>query len=88
MDRYFRRFVLVFIFCLWASQAYAAKTTATEAAPLKPPSSGPTEESPILNIPDAVYDFGEIMEGEPVVHSFAVMNPGKSPLEIQQVRPG
>jgi len=88
MHRSFKRFALIFVFCLWASQAYAAKSTGTAAAPIKPPASPASQERPTLEVPEMTYDFGEIMEGVEVVHEFKAKNTGKSVLKIDQVRPG
>jgi len=35
-----------------------------------------------------VFDFGEIVEGEVVVHDFSIRNTGTDALQIDQVRPG
>jgi hypothetical protein len=42
----------------------------------------------VLEIPEMTHDFGEVMEGDSVIHEFKVRNTGKSDLEINQVRPG
>jgi hypothetical protein len=86
MDRSFKRFALIFVFCLWASQAYAAKSTAP--APIKPSAPPASQERPSLEVFEMTYDFGEVMEGEEIVHEFKVKNSGKSVLKIDQVRPG
>ena len=37
-------------------------------------------------IKETTYDFGNILQGRPVYHSFEVVNKGKEPLEIQNVQ--
>jgi hypothetical protein len=88
MDRSFKRFALIFVFCLWASQAHAAKSNSTAVAPIKPPAPPVSQDRPTIEVPEMTYDFGEIMEGEEVVHEFKAKNTGKSVLNIDQVRPG
>jgi hypothetical protein len=43
--------------------------------------------APKLNIPQAVYDFGSVSQGQKVTHEFAVRNDGDSDLLIQRISP-
>jgi len=45
-------------------------------------------KAPRLVLSEEVYDFGEVREGERIVHDFIVTNSGSAPLEIKKVSPG
>lgn len=38
-------------------------------------------------VPEALFDFGEVIETEPVVHDFVIKNTGDSVLQITSVAP-
>ena len=42
--------------------------------------------SPKLIVPETIYNFGEVHEGEKVRHHFIMKNKGGSPLEIIDVK--
>ena len=44
--------------------------------------------SPKAVFPQASFSAGEIKQGNPVVHTFRVLNQGQAPLNIVRVRPG
>ncbi|MDY0041891.1 MAG: DUF1573 domain-containing protein [Desulforhabdus sp.] len=82
-----RPFALLFsLFLIWAWLSSGQAVRAAESP--QSASAQVSEESPVINFPEATYDFGEIMEGGEVAHDFIVKNTGKAPLEINQVRPG
>jgi len=43
---------------------------------------------PILAVPQAEFNFGEVSEGKEYVHDFVIMNGGRGVLEIKKVTPG
>ena len=43
---------------------------------------------PILAVPQAEFNFGEMSEGKEYVHDFVIMNRGTGVLEIKKVNPG
>jgi len=77
-------------FLLWlllTSAAYAAGPPVNPPPPSVPAPTQP-QEAPSLSVPAPVFDFGEIVEGEVVVHDFSIRNSGTEALRIDQVRPG
>lgn len=62
----------------------------TWSAPLPgaTPATASSQDAPVLEILDTVYDFGEINEDKEVAHEFVVRNRGKAELKINEVRPG
>jgi len=62
---------------LTAVTVAAAAAAATAAAP-----------HPKLVIPEATKDFGSVVTGTELTHSFVLRNEGNAPLEIQQALPG
>jgi len=43
--------------------------------------------APKIELKDRVFNFGELIEGQTVEHTFRVENRGDQPLEIQQLKP-
>jgi Protein of unknown function (DUF1573) len=43
--------------------------------------------APKIELKDRVFNFGEVIEGQTVEHTFRVENRGDQPLEIQQLKP-
>jgi hypothetical protein len=52
--------------------------------PLPPPANF---SPPILHVDQADFDWGSVLQGEVVKHSFAVVNKGGAPLNITRVKP-
>lgn len=54
------------------------------------PTAQPTasQDTPVIQMPETIFDFGELQEGDEVSHDFTVKNVGKATLQIEQVRPG
>ncbi len=87
MNRTFKLclFAVVGCFCLmWAHTA----ETADDASQPKQATQAAPQNAPVIQIPEATYDFGEVSEGIEVVHDFKIKNTGKADLQIDQVRPG
>jgi hypothetical protein len=87
MNRAFKSCLVVLLWCYCASWAYAADPA---GKPAQPNTAAPTASpnAPVLQIPEATYDFGEVFEGGEVTHDFKIKNTGKGELQIEQVRPG
>lgn len=45
----------------------------------------PAWAAPVLNLPETVYNFGTVFQGETVHHTFAFSNGGDAPLTIDKV---
>jgi hypothetical protein len=45
-------------------------------------------DGPRLKVPEATFDFGEVVEGDVVSHEFVLQNTGTEALQITDVRPG
>ena len=43
---------------------------------------------PSLFFPAPKYEFEEVLEGDEVLHDFAIRNRGKAPLKLLRVKPG
>jgi hypothetical protein len=65
----------------------AAQPQAAESKDAAPKAAVP-ESKAILDLKETTYDFGTIMEGQPVEHVFEVRNAGKEQLVIDNVKPG
>ncbi|MGA2404756.1 MAG: DUF1573 domain-containing protein, partial [Syntrophobacteraceae bacterium] len=53
-----------------------------------PAVSGPglqTPGGPLAEVPERLYDFGDMTDGKEYVHGFVVRNIGTAPLEITKV---
>ncbi len=44
-----------------------------------------TPNGPLAEVPERLYDFGDLAGGTEYVHSFVVKNVGTAPLEIKKV---
>jgi hypothetical protein len=53
-----------------------------------PAFGAPQPQTPLLQLPIADFDFGELAEGVTVTHAFIVKNTGSEVLKIIDVRPG
>lgn len=66
-------------------------TTNTTNADAKPAPAAATPAAPVgplttMEFNEVVFDFGEVMEGEKVVHSYTFKNTGKEPLIISNAK--
>lgn len=85
-----RKMRLLFVFLalpgmLLAHPALAQQAPADKAAKAQ---ETKTTGGAVIQIPEATFDFGEVVEGESVTHQFVVKNTGTDELQIAQVRPG
>jgi len=53
-----------------------------------PTQAAAPKEIPSIQIPETTFDFGEVMEGNEIIHEFTVKNAGKGSLQIDKVQPG
>jgi hypothetical protein len=68
----------------YALSSEAAQDTAIEQIAL----AGARTELPRVEIPEMLFDFGELRDGEDYVHAFTIWNLGTGVLEIKKVLPG
>ena len=47
-----------------------------------------TKDTPIMVIPEKVFQFNEVKEGMVLKHTFKVLNQGTQVLTIKRVKPG
>jgi len=87
MQRTIKWLFWIFVLCLWTSGSYAAESKVKNPQ-ANPPQAAAPQEAPSIQMPEVVFDFGEIMEGVEVTHQFPVKNTGSRALQIDQVRPG
>ncbi len=73
-----------------AARESLAQTSTTAAAPTTTPAATPAAVpvGPLTSMafPETEFDFGEIEEGEKVVHEFKFKNTGKEPLVISKAQ--
>lgn len=70
-----------------------AQTTTPQDTATKNPNAGKLPkakqgEEPIIEFVSKEHNFGEVKEGETVKHAFKFKNTGKTPLVIEEARPG
>ncbi|MBT29766.1 MAG: hypothetical protein CMO01_08915 [Thalassobius sp.] len=70
-------FFLLIAFTIQLSQVYAQSEKA------KSPKE--KQEGPLIELEEQAFDFGEITQGDKVVHTFKVTNTGSTPLVISNV---
>lgn len=71
--------------------ARASVATANTTTPAATPSASPAETVPVgplttINYPETEFNFGEIEEGEKVIHEFEFKNTGSEPLVISKAQ--
>ena len=47
-----------------------------------------TNGTPVIEVPETVFDFGIVREGNDYIHDFKIRNIGTGPLEIRKIVPG
>jgi hypothetical protein len=72
-------FVVLFILALANCPAASARMTAESSPELE------STSQPLAEVPERLYDFGDLKEGKEYVHSFVIKNVGNAPLEIKKV---
>jgi len=87
MNRIFKLCLFMFLGCFWLSGAHAAEPAGKTPQP-KPAAPEASPGTPVIQIPEATFDFGEVLEGGEVVHDYKIKNTGKAELQIERVQPG
>jgi hypothetical protein len=75
---------LLFISLACARTSEAAQDTAMEHIAL----ANSETNTPLIEVPETLFDFGEIKDGDDYVHAFTIWNLGTGVLEIKKVLPG
>lgn len=86
MGRLLKIAVFFLVCCSLVSGVHAARGADGSAARKSKSAAAPAEQ-PSLQLPETIYNFGEVPEGTEVEHDFIVQNTGKGTLQIEQVRP-
>lgn len=47
--------------------------------------NAPAEEVPVVFMPEQVFTFDPVWDGDPVTHDFVLINKGTAPLEILKI---
>ena len=47
-----------------------------------------TNGTPVVEVPETVFDFGVVSEGKDYIHTFKIKNTGTGVLEIRKIMPG
>jgi hypothetical protein len=74
---------LIFMLCFALALANCPRAFAQG-----PAGSGPalkSQSGPLAEVPERLYDFGDMTEGKVYVHDFVVKNVGTAPLKITKV---
>lgn len=74
----------MFIPLVYANTPEAAQDTVGHETAL----AGLETGTPRIEIPETLFDFGELKDGYDYVHAFTVRNSGTGVLEIEDVLPG
>jgi len=75
------------LLCLMLGCAHEPRTSSRVSGPDASAAVG-AAGTPALEVPEAQFDFGEVIEGESYVHDFVIRNRGTGVLEIEKVTPG
>ncbi len=78
------RRILVFFMAIALCAGLSVPLSASDKPAPAPGSGG----SPAIFFPEKVFEFQPVVDGVKVVHEFAVMNKGTTPLLIENVRTG
>ena len=81
-----KKYVFILSLCFLIAALFPSYPGAQEAE--STPGSTAPEKVPHIAIDAAVYDAGEIYEGEKIVHAFTVKNTGTAELNIKDVKAG
>ena len=79
--------LLVLTLAFRAARAPAAEATPTSPVPASSLVVRPTRSGPVLTLLDPVYDWGSVVAGPEIVHTFHVRNDGDAPLVIRRAKP-
>ena len=78
--------ILCLILCLTVVLIGMGKTLAQDMAQGKEGKS-PKDPAPKLVVDSMVYDYGEVIRGETIIHTFVIRNKGKADLIIKKAQP-
>jgi hypothetical protein len=70
--------------CVCCASLWCFGSGFAHAADSPPPAS---LQVPSISVPETEFNFGEVMETEPVSHDFIIRNGGKAALHIKDVAP-
>ncbi len=87
MSSWKKSIVPLFLFLLLTGSALTAKA-AVEAPNQEIAIAAVDTGEPRAEIPETLFDFGEMKEGEEYVHAFIICNVGTAILEIKKILPG
>ena len=73
-----KKYVFIFVLCSLTTALHFSNTGAQETSKKKPQ----------ITIDAPNYDFGEIHEGDKIIHDFTIKNTGTAELTIKDVKPG
>jgi len=76
--------MLVFLTAIALCAGFSVPLSASD----KPAPLAGSAGSPAVFFPEKVFEFQPVVDGVTVVHDFAVMNKGTTPLLIENVRTG
>ena len=82
----FRSVILCLILCLIVVLTGKGKGLAQDMTQGKEEKS-PNGPTPKLVVDSMVYDYGEVMRGETISHTFVIRNKGKAELIIKKAQP-
>ena len=68
-------------------RSMASSDASLPKLPMPKPPSSPTRSGPVLTLLDPVYDWGSVVAGAEIVHTFHVRNDGDAPLVIRRAKP-
>ncbi|SPF49919.1 exported hypothetical protein [Syntrophobacter sp. SbD1] len=74
---------LVFVFCFALGLSNGPPVFAQGSAAESPGLESP--KGPLAEMPEKIYDFGDLSQGKEYLHNFVVKNIGDAPLEIKKV---
>jgi hypothetical protein len=74
---------LIFVLCFALAVANCPPASAQGPAGSSPALA--TQGGPLAEVPEKLYDFGDMSDGKEYVHDFVVKNVGTAPLEIKKV---
>ncbi|MEA3359806.1 MAG: hypothetical protein U9R17_10455 [Thermodesulfobacteriota bacterium] len=75
MVRIFKTLVLILLFLLPCMDSFAQNVVTVKGVPK-------------IKVDMLIYDFGQVNQGQAVIHDFIVHNQGNAVLEIKNVKPG
>ena len=68
-------------------QVFAIMLAAVAAVSLNQPLWAQEQKGPRIEVKEATYDFGKVVEGAKLQHVFEVGNTGDAALDIERIQP-